>query len=522
MSATAVDSQLQTWSDDAPGMLAREDTLSIESKIGSGGFGSVFKGKLNDQVVAVKIVPVDRSGKDQGFSHLQHMFEEVRVLQAISHRNIVEFKGARHLKPSNPELPPECLALVQEFIPGGPLSHVVCRQMANPNSKTYKTQDALAWALDLATALLYLHSQSPPFVHRDVKLSNVLLGGKYLGRRTAKLSDFGLCKRLNDENNLLLRSSSIGPLSSRHRQVFFSPSSAEVSAAVSSRLKPGDRASFQESRVGSISGPSPFIGNEPQDVRDGSDSDSSAHGNVRSRPAGGANGEASGNGHLNGLAGAPFMYDPEASMDSMDSNLSWSTTLGCGDIPEVLTDALSVVYNRTGNTGSHIYMAPEVFRGEPYNTKVDVFSFGVVLYELMARTMLAFTESRGGTSEEHLVQYAGDVAGGYRPAKPKTCPPPVWELIHRCWRQDPLDRPEMDEVVQELEELCVLAERGMLEQKRNRSRSDNSAASLATSSRAPSIAEESDHNSIGTIGLPGDQDISGAEPAASGCKCVIS
>lgn len=35
----------------------------------------------------------------------------------------------------------------------------------------------------------------------------------------------------------------------------------------------------------------------------------------------------------------------------------------------------------TGNTGSVLYMAPEVFLQEPYNEKADVFAFGTILYE---------------------------------------------------------------------------------------------------------------------------------------------
>ncbi|GIL74959.1 hypothetical protein Vretifemale_4812 [Volvox reticuliferus] len=49
------------------------------------------------------------------------------------------------------------------------------------------------------------------------------------------------------------------------------------------------------------------------------------------------------------------------------------------------------VYRLTGATGSLMTMAPEVYQGLPYNEKADVFSFGVILYELFSRSLLLVT-----------------------------------------------------------------------------------------------------------------------------------
>ncbi len=58
-------------------------------------------------------------------------------------------------------------------------------------------------------------------------------------------------------------------------------------------------------------------------------------------------------------------------------------------------------------------MDSQVFKQEPYNDKVDVFSFGVVLYELLARSALIFSELPDG-SLDGPERYAGRVAAGYR------------------------------------------------------------------------------------------------------------
>jgi len=93
-------------------------------------------------------------------------------------------------------------------------------------------------------------------------------------------------------------------------------------------------------------------------------------------------------------------------------------------------------------------MAPEVFLNHSYNEKSDVFSFGVVLYELMARTLVVFTELPTNSTDPTVPQrYAQKVADGYRPARPKSMPDTMWALITACWHRDPLLRPHMSEVV---------------------------------------------------------------------------
>jgi hypothetical protein len=63
--------------------------------------------------------------------------------------------------------------------------------MISPMRRVYSTAQALGWGLDLASALEYLHARSPMILHRDVKLSNVVLVEEG-GCLVAKLADMGL------------------------------------------------------------------------------------------------------------------------------------------------------------------------------------------------------------------------------------------------------------------------------------------------------------------------------------------
>lgn len=100
-----------------------------------------------------------------------------------------------------------------------------------------------------------------------------------------------------------------------------------------------------------------------------------------------------------------------------------------------------------------MYMAPEVFRGQKYNQSVDVFSFGMVFYELMRKyLLLCFVYLEGSMDEVEI--YAETVAEGFRPPVPKAWPEEVKVLIRQCWSGIPSKRPSMREIVGRLEEMC--------------------------------------------------------------------
>ncbi|RLN52158.1 hypothetical protein BBP00_00009705 [Phytophthora kernoviae] len=97
----------------------------------------------------------------------------------------------------------------------------------------------------------------------------------------------------------------------------------------------------------------------------------------------------------------------------------------------------------TAETGTYGWMAPEVIRHEPYSSKADVYSYAVVLWELLAKDIpfkgQTPMQTAMAVAEQHM-----------RPGLPQKTPPKIAELIEHCWNQDPTKRPEFSAIMQVL------------------------------------------------------------------------
>lgn len=91
----------------------------------------------------------------------------------------------------------------------------------------------------------------------------------------------------------------------------------------------------------------------------------------------------------------------------------------------------------TAETGTYRWMAPEVIEHKPYGEKADVFSFGVVLWELLTG-LVPYNDMTP------LQAAVGVVQKGLRPPIPQTCPPPLADIMRLCWQRDPVVRPPFE------------------------------------------------------------------------------
>ncbi|KAG2490641.1 hypothetical protein HYH03_011032 [Edaphochlamys debaryana] len=152
---------------------------------------------------------------------------------------------------------------------------------------------------------------------------------------------------------------------------------------------------------------------------------------------------------------------PEAGLRRVRSLLD---QLGVPELLPLKRHEMEWVYGLTGRAGSYMYMPPEVYRNLPYNEKSDVFSFGVLAYELMAKDLLVvsiFNTGRAAKMGVHdPMAYAEMVASGYRPARPRALPDDAWDLICECWHEDPVQRPHMADVERRLRAMAAALQKG--------------------------------------------------------------
>ncbi|CAH8342648.1 unnamed protein product [Eruca vesicaria subsp. sativa] len=150
------------------------------SKLGEGGFGSVYKGKLNDgREIAVKVLSVgSQHGKGQ-------FVAEIVAISAVMHRNLVQLYGCCYEGDHR--------LLVYEYLPNGSLDQAL---FGGDKTLHLDWSTRFEICMGVARGLAYLHEEaSVRIVHRDVKASNILLDSNLV----PKVSDFGLAKLYDDK-----------------------------------------------------------------------------------------------------------------------------------------------------------------------------------------------------------------------------------------------------------------------------------------------------------------------------------
>lgn len=169
------------------------DRYRILRPIGSGGMGSLFLAddlRLDGRQCAIKTVVGDPQATPETRAQARDQFyREASTLARLDHPSlpkVSDFFSERGVD-----------MLVMDYVPGEDLRSMT--RAAHNEHRFLPIHDVLTWARQLIDALSYLHGQSPPIVHQDVKPANV----KVTPRGLIKLVDFGLVKLLAPEERTI-------------------------------------------------------------------------------------------------------------------------------------------------------------------------------------------------------------------------------------------------------------------------------------------------------------------------------
>ncbi|XP_037473724.1 G-type lectin S-receptor-like serine/threonine-protein kinase SD2-5 [Triticum dicoccoides] len=161
----------------------RECTEGFSKKLGEGGFGSVFAGKLGEERVAVKRLEGARQGKKE-------FLAEVETIGSIEHINLVRLIGFCTEKFQR--------LLVYEYMSGGSLDRWIYYRHDNA-PLDWHTRCGII--LDIAKGLCYLHEECRrKIAHLDIKPQNILLDENF----NAKVADFGLSKLIDRDQSKVM------------------------------------------------------------------------------------------------------------------------------------------------------------------------------------------------------------------------------------------------------------------------------------------------------------------------------
>ncbi|KAI5570943.1 hypothetical protein BDE02_11G060600 [Populus trichocarpa] len=163
---------------------AATNNFDSADKIGEGGFGSVYKGKLSDgTLIAVKqLSPKSRQGN-------REFVNEIGMISGLQHPNLVKLYGCC--------IEGDQLLLVYEYMENNSLAKALFATGSETSFLMLDWPTRYKICVGIARGLAFLHEESAiRIVHRDIKGTNVLLDKDL----SAKISDFGLAK-LNEEEN---------------------------------------------------------------------------------------------------------------------------------------------------------------------------------------------------------------------------------------------------------------------------------------------------------------------------------
>lgn len=412
--------------------------IHIEKQVGEGSFGVVYKATFRGASVAVKRMrPVftEITSKD-----IEEFNKEAYMMSRLRHPNIVLVMGISYVEPEVMQFPKKSrfgdvgddeddavsskqkpktkiqmqktVCIVTEFLEQGSLADILYGPQRLP-ADIWTYDLILTCALQAARGMLYLHSHTPPICHRDLKSSNLVVDDHWV----VKVTDFGMSRIIPEK---------VIDLETGVRPNDGTPQAVEIAKSQQDRL---NRLREREKQSASIDW-------EGRDSHGGS-----SHGS--DWESGGSNPYSTGGSNSAGAAvilqdvmstSTPINISQPNVRPRKDSNKNPGKDRNGQEM--------------TSNLGTTAWCAPELLTSSSkarYSVKVDVYSFGMVLWELWER-------KRPYEELASRFDIMDAIRSGKRPIIGDACPPALRSLIQRCWQGDPTRRPMFQYIVRYLKD----------------------------------------------------------------------
>lgn len=355
-----------------------DEKYHIEKQLGQGGMGAVYLATHlgTGRPVALKIIAPQLMMQDE---FVERFRREAKAAGRLRHPNVVDVTDFGFA-----ELGKQRAAyLVMEYLDGCSLAAILNEESRLP----------LEWVLDIieqtCSAVDEAHQQG--IIHRDLKPDNIWLEPNRRGGYTVKVLDFGLAKLGEAPSGDLVPLALVpSPLSIEHSARETNPPDGAASTmaqsprtAVVERTRIMEMATrIQASASAEESSTRVLVSEESPAMPDG-DGKGAA---TRILPSSGV------------LAGEAAARSEETSQRSSTRVYARHTLRGAADAATVHDDGLT----RVGSImGTPVYMSPEQCRGEAITSRSDIYSLGVITYQLLAGRP-PFTGSADEVMRAHL------------------------------------------------------------------------------------------------------------------------
>jgi len=161
--------------------------IVLSKIIGEGSFGRVWSGQWRGKVVAVKEFVFAQAAIVGGSLERSNIIEEIvgeaGIMACLNHSKILQLYGC--------SLTMQAIWIVSELCIRGSLKMVLSNRSLN-----LSMTDKLAICMDVADGMHYLHTRSPPIIHRDLKSHNIFITESPLGHLVAKIGDWGSARAI--------------------------------------------------------------------------------------------------------------------------------------------------------------------------------------------------------------------------------------------------------------------------------------------------------------------------------------